>query len=301
MNIVVNLNKDQGMTSQEAVTAVKKIFKVRKAGHAGTLDPLATGVLLICLNEATKAAALLSDMDKEYVVTIRLGMRTATFDAEGPVIETVSGFTISEIDLRHALDRFRGEIQQIPPMYSAVKKNGSPLYKLARKGIAVERSPRTVTIRTLELLDYDSPLVTLRLSCSKGTYVRTLCSDIGDVLGVGAYVTALTRSRIGAFCLDEAARLSDLPAAPKALHSLDDALAHLPRLILTDGETVQAQHGAPVMVPSSRGIFHDAAPADVLPEGDGGCLVRMLNPDGRLFGIGRIRAGQLRVQRLLKL
>lgn len=285
MNIVVNVNKNPFITSHDAVTSVKKLFKVAKAGHAGTLDPIATGVLLVCLNEATKVTGFLSDMSKEYIVTAKLGECTDTYDSEGKVIKKVIDFNIAKADIEDVIQKFIGSIGQTPPMYSAIKLNGKPLYKLARKGIEVERKPRKVTISSIEMLKFESPFVTLKVACSKGTYMRSLCNDMGIVLGVGAHMTELTRTRIGDFTIEDSAEAIELPHKIRALHSIDSALRHLPEVRLEEKDIKRACHGNPIRV-----RVDNIASA----------FVRLKYPDGKLLGIGKIAGDFIKTKRLLK-
>jgi tRNA pseudouridine55 synthase len=291
VNIVIVLNKPRGISSHDAVTRVKKIFKVRKAGHAGTLDPLATGILLVCLNEATKISCFLSEMDKEYIVTAKLGQATDTHDAEGIVTKQTSGFHITGHDICEAYSPFVGAIEQTPPMHSAIKVSGKPLYKLARRGIEVERRARKVEIYMIELISYDSPFFTLCVSCSRGTYIRSLCHDIGEMLGVGAHVTELVRTRIGTFRLKDSAGLDELPLKTSAIHSIDSALSHLSEIGLGGEELKKAKNGNPV-------------PIDLLPkefvQGMHSHCIRLKDTDGKLFGIGKIAKGIIKIQRLLR-
>ncbi|MDI6800927.1 MAG: tRNA pseudouridine(55) synthase TruB [Thermodesulfovibrionales bacterium] len=285
MNIIINLNKSAGITSHDAVISVKKLFKVRKAGHAGTLDPIATGILLICLNEATKVTKYLSDLDKEYIMTAKLGESTDTYDSEG---EAIKRFEISDLrfqieDIEKIIQRFVGEIEQIPPMFSAIKVSGKPLYKLARKGIEVERKPRRVTIHSIEILRFENPFLKLKVSCSKGTYIRSLCNDIGNALGVGAHITELIRTKVGSFALEKAAAISELPHKISALHPIDSALEHLPEIILQGDSLKRAQHGNPIKMALTTPSH----------------FVRLKSPDDKLFGIGRLSRGFLRIERLL--
>ncbi|MEW6117174.1 MAG: tRNA pseudouridine(55) synthase TruB [Nitrospirota bacterium] len=291
MNLVINLNKPHGITSQEAVTDVKKRFKVRKAGHAGTLDPIATGVLLVCLNEATKITGFLSDLDKEYLMTAKLGEATDTYDTEGSITKTVTDFEVTREDVERAARKFIGDIEQTPPMYSAIKVNGTPLYELARKGVVIERKPRSVTISAIEIVRFESPFLTLKVTCSKGTYIRSLCNDIGDDLGVGAHLVELIRTRIGAFTIDNAAAIDELPQKSSALCSVDDALHHLPEIRL-EGDTLRkAKNGNPVIIEPGRWGIRETEKAP---------FIRLKDPDGKLFGIGKIRNNLIKIERLLK-
>ena len=175
MNAVINLNKARNVSSQQAVAEVKRLLAIKKAGHAGTLDPLATGILIVCLNEATKIARFLCDLDKEYVVRLKFGERTDTYDATGRIIERKDCIALREAHVREAIRIFLGKTKQVPPMYSAVKIGGTPLYKFARRGIDIERSGRDIQISQIEILSYQSPYLDFRVRCSKGTYIRTLC------------------------------------------------------------------------------------------------------------------------------
>ncbi len=290
MNIVVNLNKPKGISSQDAVTKVKKIFKVKKAGHTGTLDPLATGVMLVCLNEATKIAALVESFEKEYVATAKLGETTETFDSEGRIVRKIHDFEISRSQVESLLPDFSGEIEQVPPMYSAVKISGKPLYKLARKGIDVERKPRKVCIGEIELLDFASPFVKFRIVCSKGTYIRSICNDLGEALGVGAHMTELIRTRVGNFKISDSAGIEELPQKASALHSIDSVLEHLPELKIGGGELRRAKNGNPlpgVLLPDFRYLT--------------GSAVRLKDEDGRIFGIGKVTKDSIKIERLLLL
>lgn len=286
MHLVINLDKPKGITSQEAVTKVKRLYRAKKAGHAGTLDPIATGVLLICLNEATKVTRFLSDMDKEYVATLKLGERTDTLDAEGQVVERVEDFSISEGQIMGALERFKGVITQTPPMYSAVKVGGRPLYKLARKGHVLERPPRAVRINEIALLRYEPPFLELRISCSKGTYIRSLGDDIGRALGVGAHVTGLRRTRIGGFRVEDAARLDELPGKPGSELSVDDSLGHLKEVVISGADLPRALHGNPLPC-DEPDLFYP------------GEYLRLRDPEGGLFAIGRASGDRIMVERLL--
>lgn len=291
MDLVVRFNKGRNSTSRNAVTAVKKLFKVRKAGHAGTLDPCATGLLLICLNEATKITRYLSDLDKEYVATAKLGESTDTYDAEGAVTRRVSA-ALTRNDVESVVRQFVGDISQTPPMYSAVKINGRPLYELARQGIEIERKPRVVTIHSIEILEFEMPYLKLRVSCSKGTYIRSLCNDIGNALGVGAHVSELVRTRIGDFKLEDAATLQELPGKTAALHTIDTALKHLREIIVDSGQYSRASNGNPVPVGAAERQM--ALEMAVSP------FVRLRNPDGNVFGIGKVTADSIKIERLFK-
>jgi tRNA pseudouridine55 synthase len=288
MNIVVSLNKQEGITSQEAAKKVKKLFKVRKAGYAGTLDPIASGILLVCLNEATKITPFLSDLDKEYIVKMKLGEKTDTYDSEGRIIEKKEITNIDIKDIEELLNKFVGEIDQVPPMYSAIKHAGKPLYKLARKGIIVDRKSRKVFIKSIDILEYNSPFLTLRISCSKGTYMRSLCNDIGEFLGVGAHMVGLIRTRIGNFSLDKAARFDEILEKRSCLYSIDDALSFLPEIILLGDQIRKVVHGNPVEIPEGITLEKDS-------------LVRLKNLEDKLLGIGKVSDHYIKIKRLFNL
>lgn len=215
MNGVVVIDKPAGFTSHDVVGQVKKILGAKKAGHTGTLDPMATGVLPVCVNEATKLAGFLSDDSKEYLATMLLGVKTDTLDTEGTIIGQ-SDNVVSINNIETALARMVGKIKQIPPAYSAVKYCGDPLYKWARKGVMIEAAPREVEIRHIFIKDISYPRVIFRVACSKGTYIRTLCADVGELLGCGACLSGLRRIRSGFFSENMAISLvSDAPLEKK--------------------------------------------------------------------------------------
>ena len=228
------LDKPVGLSSNAALQAAKRLYRAAKAGHAGTLDPLASGLLLVLFGDATKFARPQLDADKSYLATVQLGVTTTTGDAEGEVVErrTVS---VSAPQIEAALEKFRGSIWQVPPMYSALKLEGKPLYLLARQGKVVERRPRTIEIRELEQVSLRRDLLELRVRCSKGTYVRTLAEDIGRALGTGAHLAALRRTAAGGLSVDGATSLEALAAMPedereRRLLPLETLLSDLPRL-----------------------------------------------------------------------
>lgn len=256
---IVVLDKPLGMSSNACLQQVKRLFEAEKAGHTGSLDPLATGVLPLCFGEATKISQFLLDSDKRYLTTIRLGVRTDTADAEGSVIEERSAAHVTEKALRDVLPRFTGHIEQTPPMYSALKHQGQPLYKLARAGREIEREARPVTIHALTLLGFDAQAATadLEIACSKGTYVRTLAEDIGEALGCGAHVQALRRLQAGAFtqgqCVTMAALVQmkeagGLAALDQWLLAPDLAVQDLPEVRLPAETAAYMKQGQAVLV-----------------------------------------------------
>ena len=196
---ILLLDKPLNLTSNAALQRVKRLYKADKAGHTGSLDPLATGLLPICLGAATKASAFLLDADKRYLTTVKLGEKTTTADAEGEIIETRAVEGVTQESVTAVLQQFIGEIEQLPPMYSAVKHKGERLYKLAREGKEVERKTRRITIYSIDLVSLHDDLLELDIHCSKGTYVRTLAEDIGEELGCGGHVAALRRTLVGPY------------------------------------------------------------------------------------------------------
>lgn len=239
------LDKPQGMSSNDIMQKVKRIFQANKAGHTGALDPLATGMLPICLGEATKFSQFLLDADKRYLVTAKLGERTDTSDAEGQIVETRE-VKVKTSEILTALEQFRGNILQVPTMFSALKHNGKPLYEYARQGITVEREARPITIFELNFIEYNAPYLTLEVHCSKGTYIRTLVDDLGEVLGCGAHVTMLRRTAVADYptekmldwhALQSLAEQQDLALLDALLLPMDTAVAKLPALILNESQT----------------------------------------------------------------
>ena len=239
------LDKPQGMSSNDIMQKVKRIFQANKAGHTGALDPLATGMLPICLGEATKFSQFLLDADKRYLVTAKLGERTDTSDAEGQIVES-RDVNVKTPEILTALERFRGDILQVPTMFSALKYNGKPLYEYARQGITVEREARPITIFELNFIEYNAPYLTLEVHCSKGTYIRTLVDDLGEVLGCGAHVTMLRRTAVADYptekmldwnALQSLAAQQDLALLDALLLPMDTAVAKLPVLTLNESQT----------------------------------------------------------------
>lgn len=273
---ILNLNKPPGPTSHDVVDRVRRILRERRVGHAGTLDPMASGVLVVGVGKATRVLEYLQDLPKVYRAALRLGVETDTQDLTGAVVREADAAGVTEADVGAALESFRGEILQVPPMYSAVKRGGFKLYDLARRGETVDREPRRVTLYRLELLRFlpgRHPEVELRVECSAGTYIRTLGHDLGRALGVGAALSVLVREAVGPFRLEDSIPLEalrpDTPLIPPA-----EALAHLPACEVTDQEAVRLAHGQFLPVPGT------------LPNG----LVRVLDSTGRLIAVGRVYA-----------
>jgi len=289
---ILLLNKATAITSNSALQEVKHLYKAAKAGHTGILDPLATGVLPICLGQATKFSQFFLDADKGYRVVMQLGITTTTGDAEGEVVSQKQS-CVTEDAILQLLPQFRGEISQIPPMYSALKIGGTPLYKLAREGKTVERSARVVNIYNLQLIDFNFEMqqATLDLTCSKGTYVRTLVEDIGNLLGSGAYVTNLCRTQVGAFKLQDTHLIMDLA---------DKTIEHLDKLLLpidvgfVDLPMVQMSTNAAYYWMRGNAVRTNNAPKFG--------LVRVFDQQAQFLGIGEINlSGMVAPKRVIKL
>ena len=285
---VLLLDKPLGLTSNDALQKARRLFSAAKGGHTGTLDPLATGLLPLCFGEATKFSADLLDADKTYEAVLKLGVTTDTGDAEGAVTGTVA-VDAAESAILSVLPRFVGDIRQIPPMHSALKRDGRPLYELARQGIEVERAPRAVTVHAIDCLGFAGGLLTLRVACSKGTYIRVLAADIGQALGCGAHLTALRRTRVGNLDLAGAVTLAELEALDEAeragcLQPVDALLRNLPVVSVAGEAAERFRHGNPV---------------DLQP-GLGGKI--RVYADGRLIGVGEPGSdGRLWPKRLVQL
>ncbi|MCU7816043.1 MAG: tRNA pseudouridine(55) synthase TruB [Candidatus Thiodiazotropha sp. (ex Lucinoma kastoroae)] len=257
---VLLLDKPVGMTSNKALQEVKFLYKAAKAGHTGSLDPLATGLLPICFGEATKLSAFLLDADKHYSVRVKLGETTTTADAEGEVVERADPSGVTESALHDVLTEFMGEQQQLPPMYSAIKHQGERLYKLARQGVEVERETRTIHIYSLRLINFSLPEFEMDVHCSKGTYVRTLAEDIGKRLGCGAYVSGLRRTGVGPYDDQSMVTLESVQQAfsEKQFKEMDDwllplesALAEWPEVALSADAAFYMKQGQPILVPNA--------------------------------------------------
>lgn len=244
---VLLLDKGAGQSSNDVLIKAKRLLSAHKAGHTGTLDPFATGLLPLCFGEATKFSQDLLDADKTYETVVRLGVVTVTGDTEGEVVAE-RAVNVARAQVEEALVRFRGDILQVPPMYSALKRDGKPLYEYARAGVTLEREARPVTIHHLELLDYTAPFLRLRVKCSKGTYIRVLGEDIGAVLGCGAHLSALRRIGVGALTLEGAVTLDALdncpvPGREKLLAPVDALLSSFPEVVLPDALAQRFLHG----------------------------------------------------------
>src|SRR5437667_8080788 len=280
---VLLLDKPLGLSSNDALQKAKRLYRAEKAGHTGTLDPLATGLLPLCFGAATKFSQVSLDADKRYLATLKLGISTSTADAEGEVLQRRT-VTVSTAQMQAACERFSGEIDQIPPMHSALKRDGKPLYEYARAGVDVERAARRVTIHRIAVVSGQGDEWTLDVRCSKGTYIRTLAEDIGEALGTGAHLAALRRTASGPFRVEDAVPLDRLAAPPRGDHllSLPALLQGLPRAELDAAQ-------------ESR--FRNGQSLDSFP-GEG--LRAVYGADGRVIGLGEAGPrGALRPLRLL--
>lgn len=288
VNGILLLDKPLGMSSNGALQRVKYMFSAAKAGHTGSLDPLATGVLPICLGEATKFTRFLLDADKHYLATFRFGIATASGDADGEILSEKGATNLRAEQVESELAGFRGDILQVPSMFSALKHNGQPLYKLAREGIEIERAARPVTIFSFEILDFrtgEYPEVDVEIHCSKGTYVRTLAEDIGAKLGCGAYVSKLHRHIAGPFVEAETITVAELEALRQDLPAegldyllkpMDAGIKHLHAVDLSEDMAFYFRQGQAVMVPQ------------VYRESEEGDIVRVFEAEGPFLGVGEV-------------
>jgi tRNA pseudouridine55 synthase len=283
MNGVLLINKPAGCTSHDVCQRVKRKFKAVKVGHTGTLDPMATGVLPLCINRATRLVQFLMFGEKEYAGCMRLGIETDTQDIEGSVLSTRDAASVERSAIDEACAAFRGDIMQTPPMYSALKRSGVPLYRLAREGKTVEREPRRVTVYELDVLACEPPHVRFRVVCSHGTYMRTLCHDIGQKLSCGAVLSGLERLRTGGFHVRDALTLDALEllsvedVSRNHLIGLDDALRGLPEVVVDDAMAVRLRNGLSLTT-------CDMSQLDV-PVTTGGQLLKIRHSGGGLVGV----------------
>ncbi len=274
---ILVVDKPAGHTSHDVVATIRRASGERRVGHAGTLDPMATGVLVVCLGAATRVVDEIQATPKTYLARLRLGVRTDSGDADGRVVDTRDPSQVSLADVEAALGRYRGDILQTPPMVSAVKHAGQRLYALARQGIEVERAARPVTVHALVVVDWAPPELTLELRVSKGTYVRAIADDLGEDLGVGAHLTALRRTAVGPFRIDMAEPLARVAAAfeegwwPALLHPLDAALLGYAAMVVDAARVAALRHGQQIEGPA--------------PGSDATRLVRVYDADGRFVGL----------------
>lgn len=279
---ILLLDKRSGISSNHALQEIKRLMNAAKAGHTGSLDPLASGLLPVCFGQATRLSAFILETDKKYRVDIRLGLTTTTGDAEGEIKKKLPVPDLDDAALSGLLRQFTGPISQIPPMYSALKRDGVRLYEIARQGLEVERKPRTITIYNMDLLEYSGDKISLDVTCSKGTYIRTLAEDIGESIGCGGYVENLRRIGVGCFDIEHSwtiDRLQSLPVGHRSdqcLLPMDQAVANWPRLEFAEESVYCASHGQAVEVSG--------------PPAEG--WVRMYTQDSQFFGVGEVLPDQ---------
>jgi len=288
---ILNVDKPAGITSRRAVDRVAKWVRPAKAGHAGTLDPLATGVLVVCVGPATRLVPIIQEGAKAYRARFRLGCRSNTDDTEGEIVEMPPERPIAAEDIQRLLPRFTGTIEQVPPQFSAVHVEGKRAYQLARRGREVELQPRTVTIHRLTLLDFNYPETELAIECGSGTYIRSIGRDLGELLGCGAILTNLVRTRVGPYDLASAVPFDQLDSAALAdrLLPLASAVAHFPQRMLDEAELELVRHGRPVPIgdvtAAGKQTSGDAAGGD-----DETIRAALIAPDGTLAAIARLDA-----------
>jgi len=293
MDLVINLNKPEGITSQEAVSEIKKMLKAKKAGHTGTLDPFATGVLLVCTEKATRLASYFSSLDKEYLAEMKLGETTDTQDLTGRIIGRREEINVAEESIRNTLKSFEGKILQEPPMFSALKHRGVPLYKFARKGVDISRKLREVYVYNISLLDINLPFVTFRTLCSKGTYVRTLCDDIGKKLGTGAHLFKLQRIAVGPFKIDDAITFDEMERGSlyqegiKGIYSMNRALSWIPEVEVEEPSIKKVRNGNSIKVSDCLSF-----PANIKSSDN----VKIKSSLGEFFAIGRLCEDEIRME-----
>jgi tRNA pseudouridine55 synthase len=289
VNGIILLDKDTGPSSNAALQKVKRLFFAKKAGHTGALDPLASGILPICLGQATKVAGFLLDDNKRYLVRGQLGQTTDTLDCEGEITNTKVFTQLSEAQVKAVAFSFQGDIEQVPPMYSALKKDGQPLYKLARQGIEIERKARLISIFNIDFLGYENGIFSLEVSCSKGTYIRSLIADIGDKLGCGAHVIELRRTGFAHVDIGQAIKFSDLEnltgndyaQLDAHIFPSEDMLPNIHNIIIDEQQSIDIRYGRTIKV-----------------ENEGDNLVKIFDENSVFLGIGKIEDNILQSKRL---
>jgi tRNA pseudouridine55 synthase len=291
MDGIVNVLKPAGMTSHDVVAKLRKIYHTKKVGHTGTLDPDAVGVLPVCVGQATRLVEYLTDKEKVYKTVLKFGHETNTQDASGEIIATTALPTLGKVEFCAVAEQFLGEIQQVPPMYSAIKKDGQPLYKLARQGIAIEVDPRPVVIHEIKVLMYNQESAMLEICCGKGTYIRTLCQDLGRACGSSAYMAYLMRTASGIFTMEQAVPLERLQQAEhpeKFLVDMNTSLADMPALTVTQ----------PLMQTRvQNGLAQRIDGVDQLTEGT---ICRAISTLGELLAIGVVQEGQFQPNKVFQ-
>ena len=279
LNGIVVVNKEKGYTSHDVVNVIRRILGTRKVGHTGTLDPNATGVLPVCVGKSTRVSDMLMFSDKEYIAKVKLGITTDTYDVWGSVLSE-NEVNVSERELKSAISSFTGEIMQLPPMYSAIKQNGKKLYELARSGIEVERKERKITIYECELISFENDTFKIRVKCSKGTYIRSLCHDIGQYLGCGACMTELVRTKASVFDIENSMTLSKIEekvlkdGKNSVLQPPDTVFTEYEKLNVTEVVTNRLLNGALSRIDNAVGTY------------------RAYAPDGRFVGIAEVFQGE---------
>ena len=290
MNGVLNIFKNKGMTSFDVVSRVRKIAKEKKVGHTGTLDPEAEGVLPVCLGKGTKIIDYIMNSEKGYSVKFKLGIKTTTYDLEGEILEERDTSFLKEEEVKNVINSFKGEYLQVPPMFSALKKNGVRLYELARKGIEVEREGRNITIYNIENMNIDLPYVSMDVTCSKGTYIRSLCYDIGEKLNVFATMTDLKRFKTSFFCEEDSININDLKEEniKEKLISIEDALKNYPKIYIEKGYTKLIVNGVRV---GDKRFTKDFVENNV--------LYRVYGEDKEFLGLGKKNEEGFKMEKLL--
>ena len=290
MNGVLNIFKNKGMTSFDVVSRVRKIAKEKKVGHTGTLDPEAEGVLPVCLGKGTKIIDYIMNSEKGYSVKFKLGIKTTTYDLEGEIIEERDTSFLKEEEVKNVINSFKGGYLQVPPMFSALKKNGVRLYELARKGIEVEREGRNITIYNIENINIDLPYVSMDVTCSKGTYIRSLCYDIGEKLNVFATMTDLKRFKTSFFCEEDSININDLKEEniKEKLISIEDALKNYPKIYIEKGYTKLIVNGVRV---GDKRFTKDFVENNV--------LYRVYGEDKEFLGLGKKNEEGFKMEKLL--
>lgn len=290
MDGVLNINKPSGITSHDVVAKVRHLTKVKKVGHTGTLDPMAAGVLPLCIGQATRIARFLTSDIKRYRAVAKLGIETDTLDKEGQILRQTPASHIKAEDIEQILAEFRGSIKQIPPMFSALKKDGQRLYKLARQGIVVDRPPRQAQIHSLKVCDFSPPYFTLEIECSAGTYVRSLVADIGQKLGSGATLWELLRTLSGKFRLEDSYTIEQITKLvisgklSSAIINVNQALNHIPSVTVNEAAVKLIQNGVSLKGTSIQGFPNhpQTTPSRIIPKGD---LLRLISPSNQLLAL----------------
>ena len=290
MDGVINIFKNTGMTSFDVVRIIKKVSGTKKVGHTGTLDPEASGVLPVCIGKGTKIIDYIMNSNKTYEVELKLGITTTTYDLEGDVVNEKNPGFLNKDEILNAINSFKGEYNQIPPMYSALKQNGVRLYELARKGIEVERKGRLINIYNIEEIKIDNPYVSMKVTCSKGTYIRSLCYDIGEKLGVGATMTKLKRSKTSKFSEEDSININDINSdnINDYIISIEDALDFYDKIIVLNKYSKLLINGVRVF---DKRFTNDIVEADK--------LYRVYDEDGQFIGLGKSNYKGFKIEKLL--